>query len=183
LPIPFENEVLEVAPGTHHPQLAPRILMADGAELMPIVYLSDLTHEQTASGYKISYTLPHLCQVDGPAPQANPSFAADVTYSFEPGRIHCDMRFVPQTSVEVTDVRMDFATFSDLPAVQKASVTFGEGVIKQIQLNGLYLEKVEYVETRKPYHTSHGALKWNTCFVNDAISQSEPFHVAWTIDF
>lgn len=183
LPIPFENEVLEVAPGTHHPQLAPRILMADGAKLMPIVYLSDLTHEQTASGYKISYTLPHLCQVDGPAPQANPSFAADVTYSFESGRIHCDMRFVPQTSVEVTDVRMDFATFSDLPAVQKASVTFGEGVIKQIQLNGLYLEKVEYVETRKPYHTSHGALKWNTCFVNDAISQSEPFHVAWTIDF
>jgi len=183
LPIPHENQVLEATPGTSgHPQLIPRLTLADGSSVMPISFMKRIQQRELDGVWELSYELDELCKAGEAEPVAFSGLRAVTLYRFSPGMIERTDTFFPHGEpVGVREIAMEFVTSAAGPRVEGNRVRFDSGPVSAFTVVGLNLVQVENVTNQEEYQTSHGPQHTRTVWSSGRVSLEAPVTVNWVL--
>lgn len=164
LPIPNEFNVFTSAANSVHPNLVPKLIFNDGSEVMPIVYInkiSDNLNKGVNNSLVVDYHLDHLALLGEDYPREYKGISAEVSYSFSINSIGCSIvfNFGDKERSDLSEVVMEFATFSKFPRIHEKDVRFDEGTIGSIKVTGLEKSSIHQDVVDKEYSTPVGQLE------------------------
>jgi hypothetical protein len=135
-PIPFSRGMLEgVADGTA-PLLVPRVVLKDGAALMPLAFFRDVQVTERGETAVIAYRQSEMDRLGTNAPVADDRLAVTTTYTLQPNRITRRDILVAKAPLDVAAVRLEFASFSRDPSQEGALTRFGSGSVTSFTARG-----------------------------------------------
>lgn len=165
LPIPNEFDTMHSTANSSHPNLVPKIILKDGRELMPIVYIENI-RDDSSDGHVIEYNLKSMAQLGEKEAVRVDGIETAVTYKFSEGIIHCSYIIDVKSDLDIDRVEMEFASYSGA-----VSVT----------VDGLENPVTESVKDNPEYHTPVGPLnsvtKWS------CVPSSSKIELNWTVKY
>jgi hypothetical protein len=112
------------------PQLTPRFALADGSVLMPLAWFRGVTWKRTGSRTTVGWRQDAMDRMGGNAPVADKRLTVTTRYEFAPGRITRTDVYRAAVPVDLSEVTMEFASFSGDPrSAGPANVAFGAGEV------------------------------------------------------
>lgn len=161
LPIPSENRMLMTSPKTKQPALAPVVVLRDGSRLMPVEYMRQIDHEQHPGEFHVRYRQDAVCLLgEGVEPRPDKRMRSETHYTFREGTIEREDRLYPQAGLDIAEIRLEAALFSERPERSGLKVTFDEGEVCEVEAFGFDVILLEDVRDNRDYHTPDGALLW-----------------------
>jgi hypothetical protein len=189
-PIPQSTAMIDGTPDATWPQLLPEFHMSDMANsvLKPVTYFKNIATTGNSDSYTVSYHQDELANLVGDVtkvpPMPDTRLALDASYTFSPGAIACTEKFTPASaSVSVTSVTMQFGTYSKGPTIDGTNVTFADGVVQGIDVNGLGTPTVDDVSANTGYNTPNGALNTRVTWQLANPSLAAPLVITWTLRY
>lgn len=181
LPIPNENGVFETPSDTFYAQLMPKILLNDDIEVMALSYIEDIQTDIKSDAFTISYKQSKLCMLGDRYPDPYEGIEVITVYTFRPGSIEKEDRYLISDGISIDEVIMDFLTYSEDYKIADSTVVFSEGPIRQISVDGLSFVGGENASSNE-YHTPHQSLKTHITYKASRSSES-PMIVKWQIQY
>jgi len=181
-PIPFSPGMLAGSADAIYPQLIPRITLKDGTVLQPLAFIRDVNFTREGERAILTYRQDALDRMGRNAPVADRRVTVETRYVIEPGRITRTDRFTPTAALDIAKVDMEFATFSDAPALSGTAVQFGQGAVRQFEVTGLDQCRVDDVSGVEVYRTPFGAHQSRVSCESIAPA-AQPFTVSWTLRY
>ena len=185
LQIPSQNRVLESVPeGTNH-QLIPQLIMDNGDVYMPLVYTTKVTPTIEADQMIVVCEYDGLCNIGDVRPRKIEDAKVIVKYIFNKNRIYREDIWIMSNNLvaSVKEARLVFLTFSDTPSVNENEVTFENGVISGMKVNGYETCEVNKVPHNGDYDTSHGRLNYEVIWRNANLNKLSDLTFNWNITY
>lgn len=164
LPIPNEFGTIHSTANSSHPNLVPKIVLEDGVELMPVVYIKNINDSEDSV---ITYELDALAQLGGKAPQKYEGVSTHVTYTLKSREIQCSYVINLKDDMKVKAVEMEYASY-------------GEG--SEISVQGLDKVSTESVLEDREYHTPVGSLNCVTKWIASNLD-SNTLEISWSLKY
>ncbi len=184
LPIPHQNWVIESVPESVHPQLIPKLILNDGAEIMPIAFIKNITLHDAGDECRVDFEYDSFCLVNGSIPAPFPGLSGKTSLSFRNGSIRGTYLMQPQSApLPIREIVIEFPSFSTGPRLMGDKVVYHEGIIHEAQVEGLERCDIENVENEELYHTSHGPLKTRARWWSGPQTARGPFAIRWVIKY
>ncbi|KAF7599728.1 MAG: hypothetical protein CGU28_04865 [Candidatus Dactylopiibacterium carminicum] len=177
--IPFADGLIQAAPDTGWPQLLPRLLLADGSELIPAAFQQDLQIEQQGEQLLVRFHQAALDRLGGTEPQADTRVRVSTTYRFAPGEITREDCFTPQEPLQGARLSIEFGSFSRLPQCEGCEVRFAEGLVNEIAFEGAEQLQVADISTDPDYHTPTGPLLTRVRAETGELPAAGPWRLRW----
>jgi hypothetical protein len=141
-PLPFSNALVAGISdsGYQHPQLLPKFTLADGSELIPTAFIKNIQtkgSDKNDKQFVVSYQQDALTLLGKNRPVKDSRISLKTKYLFEPGKITRVDEYTAQAPVEVADLSLSFASFSNDAAVQGNRVTFRSGGVTKFSVDGI----------------------------------------------
>ena len=178
-PIPYSHHLIQGSPNAAYPQLLPKFTLSDGAELMPLVYMSGI---QAQKGV-LTYRQAAFDRVDGVAPVRDDRLKSLVRYELSPGRIRRIETYQPAQRLDVKRISFEFASFSELPTVKGTRIRYGRGGVTELRVEGVQKCSAEPVDPSGIYRAAHGPMKTVVRCYSENVRLEEPFTIAWTLKY
>jgi len=182
-PIPNEIFMLGSSPAEKHPILIPRITVNDGSVLMPLAYMKDIVTAEDGDKYYVSYWQDEMCLMGEADPRKDKRLKTKVTYTFTPGTIVREEAFFPDKKIKVSEIYLEFVTYSDEPKQLNNKISFGKGDLYEFELFGMENCSIEKVEGIQAYKTPHGALNYKVSWKATDVVMEEPFTIKWVLKY
>jgi hypothetical protein len=182
-PIPFSRGVLEGVPDGTAPVLVPRFTLADGAQLMPLAFIRDVTVHDMSGATTVTYRQTEMDRLGKSAPVADDRLAVTTTYTLEPNRITRRDVFTPTTPLDVAAIRLEFASFSSDPRQEGTATRFGDGAVTEFNATGLDRCASRALDRDHAYESDTGPM---TALVECTSGQARitgPVTITWSIAF
>jgi hypothetical protein len=176
-PIPYAHGLVQGSPNAGYPQLIPKISLADGSELMPLVYMKDVA----LKGHTLTYRQEAFNRLGSNTPVRDARLASDVRYELGPGRITRVETYTASAHVEGAAITMEFGAFSDQPRVEGTRVRFGEGAVTEFIVEGLQSCSAQPAPADSIYKASHGPMKTVVRCHSSDVSFERPLTITWTL--
>ena len=157
-PIPFSRGMLEGVPDGTAPVLVPRFTLKDGAQLMPLAFIRDVKVSDVGSVTTVTYRQNELDRLGGNAPVADDRLAVMTSYTLEPNRIVRKDTFTAKTPLEVTSIRLEFASFSRDPQQNGATTSFRAGAVTSFSVEGLDSCTSRVLDREHDYESDTGPM-------------------------
>ncbi len=100
-------------------------------------------------------------------PVPDDRLSATVTYVLSPGQITRMDVYTPKGSVALEGVRMEFATYSEMPSERDGVASFAQGAVRSFSAKGFEDCHLESVKGNHDYETPNGPF-----------ANSRPLHLA-----
>lgn len=182
LSIPFETDLLECASDVRHPNLVPRLTLADGTRLMPIAWIDAIEVEDGAQPYTLRYTQHALARIEQDnIPREDDRVRCSVRYTVGDGFIEREDTFACDPSAKVASVEMEFGTFAQAVTVAGDGVRLQGGDLLALDVHGVTLQGIASVLDDAAYHTPYGPLSHRVRWSADEMPGS--FSVRWTLTY
>nr|WP_298378751.1 hypothetical protein [uncultured Halomonas sp.] len=182
-PIPFSNAMLEGTPDEDYPQLLPRFRLADGDELIPAAFIRNVQTSQEGSDFTVTYEQQEVDRLGKRRPIKDDRLKVETQYDFSPGKITRTDVYRSDEKLEVDNIRLEFASFSEDATIDGNTVTFDKGDVTEFSISGLDVCKVDSVNGEPPYQTPVGPLlTLVTCETGD-MTMVEPLEISWSIKY
>lgn len=178
-PIPYSHRLVQGSPNASYPQLLPKLTMADGAELMPLVYMKDIA----LKGNTLSYRQEAFDRLAGNTPARDTRLSSDVRYELASGSIRRVETYRAAAPLDVTRISFEFASFSEQPRVDGTRIRFGSGDVTELVVEGLQTCDAQPVSSDSVYKAPHGAMKTVVRCYAEKVRLDKPFTVAWTLRY
>ena len=178
-PIPYSRGLVEGSPNAAYPQLLPKFSIADGAELMPLAFIRGI--ELTSDG--VRYRQDGLDRIGTNTPVKDDRMSVDVRYEWSRGSVRQIETYAPSTPLDVTQISLEFASFSDAAKVNGTRITFGRGEVSELKVEGLQGCKAESSIASDVYRAPHGAMKTRVSCASTSVKLQQPFTIAWTLKY
>lgn len=136
-PVPFSPGVLAGSPDETYPQLLPRITLSDGSVLQPLAWFTNVEVETDGDVTRIQYTSPAMDRMGENFPVRDDRVTARTTYVLEPGRLTRQDEITAHADAAISEVDMEFATFSRAPETTAAGFTFKAGEVHGFDVSGM----------------------------------------------
>ena len=197
MPVPFRNLVLQGVPEYHHGQLVPQFWMEDGEILMPVAYMTEITHQERDGSFSVACRFDGLCrmgegifvngqkeEVDALAdnsvsgnsqeaqrPKREDGVRGKVIYTFSKGTIKRDDVFIFEEKKRVNKVRLVLLAYSEEPEIQGERVTFAEGILAGMEAEGYGNCKFTAAGDDGSFDTPHGRLSGEVVWEKELAAQ------------
>ena len=180
-PIPYSPGLLSGVADEPTPQLVARFTLADGAVLMPLVYFKDARVTETAGRTTVSYRLAQMDRLGEESPRPDARLSAATTYTLEPGRIVRRDVFTPRGNLDLKDVTLQFASYSDLPASRGPAFRYTGAGVQTFTTQGF--ESCAVAGGDPAYRTPTGAFaSVVTCRIGPRTLR-RPLTLTWTLTY
>nr|WP_298412022.1 hypothetical protein [uncultured Halomonas sp.] len=182
-PIPFSNAMLEGTPDEDYPQLLPRFRLADGDELIPAAFIRNVQTSREGDTFTVTYEQEEVDRLGKRRPITDDRLKVETQYDFSRGKITRTDVYRPTETLEVENIRLEFASFSEEAVIDGNTVTFNKGDVTEFSISGLDVCEVESVNGKPPYQTPVGPLlTLVTCETGD-MTMDEPLKISWSIKY
>lgn len=182
-PIPFSNGMLEATPDASYPQLLPRFTLDDGSELIPAAFIRGIETSQDGDTYTVRYHQDELDRLGESKPIKDERLAVDTRYRLSPGKITRTDTYRPSEPLDIRNIRLEFASFSDDARLDGKHAHFGQGAVSDFTVEGLEQCQVTRVDGEPPYQTPVGPLITRIACKSGAHKIDEPFTIEWTLEY
>ena len=190
-PLPFATDIIAgiADSGAAHPQLLPKFRLSDGSELLPTAFMRDIRSEQDRAmpqdggTYAVSYRQDALTKLGNNVPVKDPRIRVDTTYRLARGTITRTDRYTAAAPLEVAELSLDFASFSDRPTVDGNTVRFGEGDVQSFTVTGLQGCGTASTADSELYRAPYGPMKTLVTCRTGAFTLREPMTISWTMRY
>ena len=182
-PIPFARGMLEgVADGTK-PVLVPQFTLKDGTVLMPLAFIRDAAVDVRGGTTTVTYRQSQMDRMGKSAPIGDDRLAVATTYTLEPNRLTRRDVFVPKQPLDVTAIRMEFASFSTGAHTAGTTSTFGGGAVTSFTVTGLERCQARPLDRDHDYESDTGAMTSVVICSSGATTVAGPLTITWSIAY
>ncbi|SHF23242.1 hypothetical protein SAMN02745148_02115 [Modicisalibacter ilicicola DSM 19980] len=182
-PIPFSNGMLEGTPDEDYPQLLPRFTLADGGELIPASFIRDVETSRNGDTFTVMYHQEAVDKLGERHPVEDDRLKVETRYDFSPGKITRTDIYRSDEALEVDDIELEFASFSNDATLDGNTVTFNEGDVVEFSVTGLDECEVESVDGEPPYQTPVGPLLTRVACESSDVTIDDPMKIGWSIKY
>lgn len=181
-PIPFARDMLAgVADGTR-PLLLPQFSLADGTILMPLAFIQDVKVTHRGKRTIVTYRQSELDQMGGEAPVADDRLSLVSTYVFESGHITRTDVYTPKAALDITGIRLDFASFSRLLSAEPLRVRL-DGAVTEFKLSGLDSCAAKSIHADPDYESDLGPMATRVICSGGPRKTDAPFTIGWSLSY
>jgi hypothetical protein len=184
-PLPFASGLVAGTPdsGPEHAQLLPKFTLADGTQLLPVAYIKDIRTEAKGKGARVSYRQDALAKLGKKGPSPDDRIRLETSYSFEPGIITRTDTYTPSAPLQVTRASLEFASYSDAPALRGTRISFGQGDVSAFEVSGLDACTVEATHGADPYRAPEGPMASHVSCASTDFRFDRPLTIKWTLRY
>ncbi|MBV6323945.1 hypothetical protein [Duganella violaceipulchra] len=184
-PLPFAPGIVSgiADSGGAHPQLLPKFTMADGAQLIGTAWIKDIKTSQAGPRHTVSYRQDELDRLGGKSPVKDGRIKLQTTYTLEHGQLTRNDVYTPVGTQEVETITLEFASFSEQPAIDGGTVSFATGDVDEYSVSGLQQCQVAPTNGSKDYMAPYGAMKTLVTCRSGKLAMREPLTIKWTIKY
>lgn len=136
-PVPFSPGVLSGAADETWPHLVPRVTLSDGTVLMPLAWFRNVEVELDGLRTIVTFEQSEWDRMGEVAPRRDDRLSVRTRYVLEPGVISRSDTIQAAAGVEIRHIDLDFASFSQAPALTSEGVLFGAGEVRSFVATGL----------------------------------------------
>ncbi|WP_332854059.1 hypothetical protein [Duganella sp. S19_KUP01_CR8] len=184
-PLPFAPGIVSgiADSGSAHPQLLPKFTMADGSQLIGTAWIKDIKTSQAGQRYTVSYRQDELDRLGKKSPVKDGRIKLQTTYTLEHGQLTRNDVYTPVGTQEVEKITLEFASFSEQPAIDGSTVTFAKGDVGEYSVSGLQQCQVAPTNGSKDYMAPYGAMKTLVTCSTGKLTMKEPLTIKWIIKY
>ena len=182
-PIPFADDMLSSVADSNTPQLIARFTLADGSILEPLAYFQNVKVETRGATTILTYSEPQMDRVGTREPVPDDRMSVTVRYELSPGRIASTATYTPMGSLDVANVAMEFATYSDMPVVNGLVTSFGHGAVRRFAERGFQSCSARPIGDDHDYDTPTGAYRNVVSCSNGPFRLSAPVTLGWVLTY
>lgn len=136
-PVPFSPGVLSGAADETWPNLVPRVTLSDGSVLMPLAWFTDVEVTVEGSRTIVTWVQSEWDLMGEVGPRRDRRLTVRTRYVLEPGAVTRSDVIQPADGVEIAQIDLDFASFSQAPSASGGGIDFGSGEVRRFSVNGL----------------------------------------------
>ncbi|MFC3293327.1 hypothetical protein [Modicisalibacter luteus] len=182
-PIPFSNGMLEGTPDESYPQLLPRFTLGDGTELIPAAFIRNVETTRKGDTVTVTYRQDEVDRIGERNPIKDDRLTVDTRYELSPGQITREDTYQATDNLDVSNIRMVFASFSEDASVEGNTVTFGEGDVTTFSVTGLDNCQVEDIDGQPPYRSPVGPMQTLFTCESANVNLGDPLTISWTVKY
>ena len=184
-PLPFAPGIVSgiADSGGAHPQLLPKFTMADGTQLIGAAWIKDLKTSQAGQRYTVSYRQDELDRLGKKGPLKDGRIKLQTTYTLEHGQLTRSDVYTPVGAQEVAKITLEFASFSEQPAINGGTVTFAKGDVNEYSVSGLQQCQAAPTNGSKDYMAPYGAMRTLVTCSSGKLTMKEPLTIKWVIKY
>jgi hypothetical protein len=184
-PLPFASGINAGTPdsGAEHAQLLPKFTLADGTQLLPVSYIKDIRSDSKGNKARVSYRQDALARLGKKGPSRDERIKLETAYTFEPGVITRTDTYTPAAPLQVTRASLEFASYSDAPALRGKTVSFGQGEVSAFEVSGLDACTVEATHGADPYRAPEGPMASHVSCASNDFRFDRPLTIKWTLRY
>jgi len=182
-PIPYSPGMLDSVADGSSPQLLPQFTLADGSVLAPLAFFQHAKVTERGNRTVITFQQSQLDKLGTQSPIADDRFTLSSTYVLEPGRITRTDVYTPKGTVALASLRMEFATYSDLPLQQGTTTRFGRGAVRKFAAVGFAHCDVAAVQNNVAYQTPTGPFATLVVCDSPAHTLQGPVTLSWSLSY
>jgi hypothetical protein len=182
-PIPFSRGMLEGVPDGSAPVLVPRFTLTDGTQVMPLAFIRDVQVRDTAAETTVTYRQDEMDRLGKSTPVPDARMSMTSTYTLQPGRVTRRDVFAPKSALDVSSIRLEFASFSGDPRQDGRTTRFGSGSVTSFTLDGLESCRSRTLDRDRTYESDTGAMTALVECVTPASTLNQPLTITWSITY
>ena len=182
-PIPYSPGMLSGVADGSTPQLIPQFTLADGSVLAPLAWFRDVKVTTRGDTTTLTWRQSELDRLGGDAPIPDDRLSVTTTYVLAPGRITRTDVYTPKGTVEIKGVAMEFASYSDAPAVKAGRVAFGHGAVRSFQATGFAACHADAVGGDAAYRTPTGPFASRVACASGPAALTRPLTLSWSLAY
>jgi hypothetical protein len=182
-PIPFSQGMVEAIADSTAPVLVPRFTLKDGTQLMPLAFMRDVRVDDSAGRTTVTYRQTEMDHLGGSAPVADARLAVATTYTLQPHTIVRTDVFTPGAALDLSSIRLEFATFSETPTEHGTATQFASGAVTSFSAEGLETCHSRALDHDRDYASDTGPMKALVVCTSGAMRLDHPLTIRWTMTY
>jgi hypothetical protein len=182
-PIPFSRGMLEGVPDGTKPLLVPQFALKDGTVLMPLAFIRDATVDVRGSVTTLTYRQMQMDRMGTSVPVADDRLAVTTTYTLEPNRMTRKDVFVPKQPLDVSSIRLEFASFSTSAKTSAFTTVFGNGAVTSFQVSGMDSCQAWSLDHDRDYESDTGPMTSLVRCSTVSSTITVPLTLTWSISY
>ncbi len=182
-PIPYSHDVVQGVADVSFPQLIPQFTLADSSVLIPAAWFRDIATVRRGGSMTVTYGQREMDRLGSKAPIKDARLSVRTTYVITDGVITRTDVFTPTAPLVVTQIRMEFASFSDNAEFTGNAVRFANGVVSEFAVTGLDRCIVQPVDGNEEFRTPTGQLKSHVVCASKRVVMDTPLTISWRMRY
>ncbi len=184
-PLPFAHGIVAgvADSGYGHPQLLPKFTLADGTQMIGTAFIKDIQTTQEDGRYRVSYRQDELDKVGAAKPVKDSRIKLETEYAMEAGTITRTDKYTPASPLQIEQVSLEFASFSDDATQNGTTFRFASGNVTQFQVTGLDACQIEKTGGSNLYQAPSGAMKSHVTCTSRNFTMKDPMIITWIIKY
>lgn len=184
-PLPFSNGIISgtADSGAANAQLLPKFTLADGSQLIGTAWIKDIQTRKDGARQHVSYRQDALTKLGKSAPVKDARIALTTDYTLESGVLTRTDTYTPTAPLKVSQLSLEFASYSDAATVDGTTVRFGDGDVTAFEVVGLDACVAEKTAGKEPFKANYGAMKTHIICTSKDFTLAAPLTVKWTIRY
>jgi hypothetical protein len=184
-PLPFSNGLIAGTPdsGAGHAQLLPKLVLADGTQLIGAAFLKDIQAQSVGDQYQVRYRQLELDRLGQDGPVKDGRIKAETEYTLAPGTITRVDKFVPTQPLDMQRISLEFASFSDGAVATGNKIHFATGDVTDFEVEGLADCKVVPTQGNEPFKAPYGPMLTHVSCATPQFTLKDPLTIKWVIKY
>jgi hypothetical protein len=184
-PLPFSNGLISgtADSGAAHAQLLPKFTLADGTQLIGTAWIKDIKTTTDGARQHVSYRQDALTRLGKSAPVKDARIRLSTDYTLASGVLTRTDTYTPAAPLKVSQLSLEFASFSGAGTVDGKTVHFGDGDVTAFEVAGLDGCVAEKTDGKEPFRANYGAMNTHVTCASKDFTLSAPLTVSWTIRY
>lgn len=181
MPVPYSYKLLSGSSNRVESSLIPKLHFEDGTTASPIVYSKDIRVINHKGKMCLTYRQEELCAINDEMPSKYSGVSDQITYIISDNVIERRDIFRFTGDHIPFSISMTIDSFSSDVSINGGSICFGNGKVKQIDVEGLNLSEVVSVSDNRTFHTTYGRLKTQLILTSNGNMSCQTYTVKTTI--
>lgn len=184
-PLPFSPGIIAgvADSGYQHPQLLPKLTLTDGTELIGTAFFKQIDNKRIGKQHIVTYVQDELTKLGAKQPSKDSRIRLETEYRFERGGVTRTDRYIPRAPVEMKNITLEFASFSETAISRGTAVRFSNGLVHQFNVKGLKTCTTEKTSGNVDYQSPSGPMRTRVFCESGKMTMKDPLTIQWEIRY
>ncbi len=131
----------------------------------------------------MTYRQSQMDRMGGAAPVGDDRMSVTTTYIMEPNRLTRQDVFVPKQPLDISAIRMEFASFSTNAKISDNTTAFGDGAVTSFRMTGLDSCQARALNREHDYESDTGPMTSLVVCSSGPSTLKGPLTITWSIAY